>query len=113
MRKWFVMAALFSFLAAASPLAPAEAAPQRPADAARAVDRAAAGKIDINRAGIEELMSVPGIGPALARRIVEHRDKNGPFRSVDELVAVKGIGPKLLEKIRDRLTVGKKEGKRS
>ena len=72
----------------------------------------ASSKVDVNRAGVEELTSLPGIGPALAKRIVEYRQENGPFRSVDDLMAVKGIGPKLLGKIRDRVTVGE-GGKRS
>ncbi len=61
--------------------------------------------VDINRAGVEELKTLPGIGPALAQRIVEHRAEHGPFRKAEELLAVKGIGPKLLEKLRPHLVV--------
>jgi competence protein ComEA len=62
--------------------------------------------VDVNRAGQEELDRLPGIGPALAERIVDHRKRHGPFRSVDDLVAVPGIGPVVLERIRDLVRIG-------
>lgn len=64
-------------------------------------------KININTASAEELTALPGIGPSYAQRIVEHREKNGPFKKVEDLLNVRGIGEKTFEKIRDRLTVGK------
>ena len=64
------------------------------------------GLIDVNRASETELTALRGIGPALARRIVEYRERNGPFRSVEELVQVRGIGPAKLGGFRDRATVG-------
>jgi comEA protein len=63
-------------------------------------------RININTAGVEELVSLPGIGPSYAKRIVEFREKNGPFKKVDDLLNVQGIGEKTLEKIRDKVTVG-------
>jgi competence protein ComEA len=62
--------------------------------------------VDLNRASISELDALPGIGPVLARRIVEHRAAHGPFASLDELLAVRGIGPRLLERLRGRVGVG-------
>lgn len=62
--------------------------------------------VDINRAGAEELETLPGIGKALAMRILEFREKNGPFRRVDELLIIRGISEKKLDKIRHRLKVG-------
>ena len=56
-------------------------------------------KIGINSAGASELISISGIGPVLAGRLVEYREKNGGFRDADELMKVKGIGPKSIEKI--------------
>lgn len=56
--------------------------------------------VNINKAGTAELELLPGIGPALAQRIVEHRAKHGRFRRVEDLEAVKGIGPKTLERLR-------------
>jgi competence protein ComEA len=63
------------------------------------------GKIDVNRASEVELRSLPGIGPKLAARIVETRQKQ-PFRSVDELRRVKGIGAKTLDKLRPHVAIG-------
>ena len=63
-------------------------------------------KIDLNRASLAELDALPGIGPVLAARIVEHRLRHGPFRAVEELRAVRGIGPRLLARLAPRLTVG-------
>jgi len=61
--------------------------------------------VDLNRATPAELDALPGIGPVLARRIVEHRERAGRYRDVDELLAVPGIGPRLLERLRPLLTV--------
>ena len=65
----------------------------------------AQGAIDLNRASPEELEALPGIGPALAQRIVGFRETFGPFRQVDDLLEVRGIGPKLLERLKDRVRV--------
>lgn len=62
--------------------------------------------IDVNRATPAELVALPGIGPALAERIVEHRMKHGPFRTPDALVDVPGIGPAIVERIRARVRAG-------
>jgi len=56
--------------------------------------------INLNTASEEQLQLLPGIGPSLARRIIEHREKFGRFGSVDELDRVKGIGPKIIERVR-------------
>ncbi len=58
--------------------------------------------IDINTAGVDALMSLPGIGEELARRIVNYREENGPFASVDDLMRIDGIGEAKVEKIRGR-----------
>lgn len=63
------------------------------------------GIVDVNRASVDELESLPGIGPALAGRIVEARRGRGRFRTVDELIEVPGIGPAVLERIRARVAV--------
>lgn len=60
--------------------------------------------VDVNRAGIAELATLPGVGPGLARRIRNHRRRNGPFRRPADLLEVRGIGRRLLSRIRSRLT---------
>ena len=77
-----------------------------------AVDEATSGAgadpsapIDVNHATVDELDELPGIGPATAAAIVEHREENGPFASVDDLEAVRGIGPAKLDAIRDLVSV--------
>jgi competence protein ComEA len=61
--------------------------------------------LDLNRATHAELRLIPGIGDALAQRVVEHRARVGPFKNVDELRHVSGIGPKTLERLRPHLFV--------
>ena len=57
-------------------------------------------QIDLNHAEARELLLLPGVGPVLARRIVENRQRLGPFESVEALTRVPGIGTKKLEQIR-------------
>lgn len=64
------------------------------------------GVIDLNRAGPDELATVPGIGPVLASRIVKWREERGGFRSLEELLKVPGIGARLLNQIRGKVRVG-------
>ena len=60
-----------------------------------------AGKLDINSAQVDALMSLPGIGEVRAHAIVRHREQNGDYASVDDLLGVPGIGPATLEAVRD------------
>jgi len=62
-------------------------------------------RININMASAVEFENLPGIGPALARRIVEDREQRGAFRSVEDISRVKGIGEKKLAKFRVYLLV--------
>lgn len=61
--------------------------------------------LNLNRASVEDLDRLPGIGPVLAQRIVAHRLRHGPFSRVEELLAVRGIGPRLFARIQPRVTV--------
>ena len=63
-------------------------------------------KVNLNTASIEQLTTLPGVGPKLAARIVEYRQKSGTFRSTQELINVKGVGEKSFAKIEAWLTVG-------
>ncbi|MDK3256805.1 ComEA family DNA-binding protein [Blastococcus capsensis] len=63
------------------------------------------GRVDLNTAGVADLDALPGIGPVLAQRIVDHRTRHGPFRSVDELDDVAGIGPAIAAELAELVAV--------
>lgn len=75
------------------------------APAGPAVPDVAGGKVNINTADATQLDALPGVGPAIAQRIIEWRDANGRFTSVDDLLAVSGIGDRMLESLRDLVAV--------
>ena len=59
------------------------------------------GLISLNNATVEELDRLPGIGPAMAQRIIDYRNNSGGFKNVEEVKLVSGIGDKMWEKIKD------------
>lgn len=61
------------------------------------------GLVDLNRAGVDELDELPGVGPVLAERIVAYRTEHGPFRAIEDLLSVSGIGERKLESLRTHL----------
>ncbi len=61
--------------------------------------------LDLNAATAEALETLPGVGPVLARRIVDYRASHGGFRRLDDLLQVKGVGPRLLEGLRQRVVI--------
>jgi comEA protein len=65
----------------------------------------AVSKVDLNQATIEQLDELPGVGPAIAKRIVDYRQENGPFKRIEDLMNVRGIGEKTFLKLKDRITV--------
>lgn len=66
---------------------------------------AAPGLVNVNTAGVEELDTLPGIGPATAQNIIDHRQTNGPFQTIEEILDVSGIGPAKFEQIKELITV--------
>ena len=98
-----------ALLARVSPHLHVHDAPTLPGARRRAAGSEAPGgpgarPLDLNRADTMALQALPGVGPALARRIVEAR-RTAPFRSVEELARVKGIGPATLARLRPLITV--------
>jgi len=74
------------------------------ADTGKSVEQTA-GKININKATSDQLMQIKGIGESYAKRIIEYREKNGPFKKIEDLMEVQGIGTKIFESIKDKITV--------
>ena len=69
-------------------------------------DPTASTLINLNTATLEELDALPGIGPAIAQRILDYRAANGPFAAIEDLQNVKGIGALTFEKIKTWITIG-------
>ena len=65
----------------------------------------AGGPININTATVEELDALPGVGPAIAGRIVDYREAYGPFATIEAIMNVKGIGSATFEEIKGLITV--------
>jgi competence protein ComEA len=61
--------------------------------------------VNLNNATEDQLQTLPGVGPAMAKRIVEYRNKNGKFTKVEDILNVKGIGEKKFQRMKDRLVV--------
>ncbi len=100
-----------SFVAAAALAAvctPAIAAAQQPpaARSASGAKKAPAGIVNINTAPAADLEQLPGIGARTAARIVEYRQKNGPFKKIEELMNVRGVGEKNFLKLKAQITIG-------
>ncbi|HEX7594116.1 MAG TPA: helix-hairpin-helix domain-containing protein [Anaerolineae bacterium] len=83
----------------AAPTTPGKGAP------ASAATKTPLGIINLNTATLEELDVLPGIGPAIAQRIIDYRNQNGAFKQIDDLKKVRGIGDALFSQIKDMVTV--------
>ena len=63
--------------------------------------------VDLNTATLEELQALPGVGPALAMRIVEYRERSGGFERIEELMNVRGVGEVSFLRLRELITVAR------
>jgi competence protein ComEA len=106
------MRALFVLLAiavlAAAPAAAAQQKSSTPKSPAAKSAPSAGAPLNINTATLAQLETLPGLGRAVAERIVEYRDKNGNFKKVEDLMNVKGIGEKSFLKLKPLITVTQK-----
>ena len=87
-----------------APVSGGTSAPGSPPPGAPAAEHAG-GKVNLNAATAAELEALPGVGPVMAKAILDHRTKSGSFRTVDQLSDVSGIGPARLAQLRDLVTV--------
>lgn len=83
--------------------------PPPPSDFSPAIETPVAGSsadlVNINTATLDELNTLPGIGPTLAQRIIDYRTANGPFSAIEDLMNVSGIGVSTFDEIKDLITV--------
>ena len=98
-------------LVAAVALVVMVAAPSLVAAQAKAAGQSSAkppvtGTININTASAADLQRLPGIGAKTAGRVIEYRQKNGPFKKVEELMNVRGVGEKNFLKLKNQISVG-------
>jgi comEA protein len=98
-QRMFTLGAMALALAIATPAIRAEQSSRETKVAAPA------SPVNINTALAGELEQLPGIGPAMAARIVEYRQKNGPFKKIEELMNVRGIGEKAFLTLKPQITI--------
>jgi competence protein ComEA len=106
MRQFVFSLVAFALVIAALPAQAMSAQAKSAAGSATASKAASAAVVNINTASAAELDALPGIGAKVAARIVEYRQKNGPFKKVEELMNVRGVGEKNFLKLKAQITVG-------
>jgi competence protein ComEA len=92
---------------------PIVASQEKPAKGKPAASAQANAIVNLNTATAAELQTLPGVGAATARLILDHRQKNGGFKKIEELMTIKGIGEKSFLKIKPRVTVGAEKSERT
>ena len=88
-----------------APASTSESSPASATAASTSLKSSILGQININTATEAQFDSLSGIGPVLAKRIVDYRTAHGPFSSVDDIKKVQGIGDKTFEKFKDNITI--------
>jgi competence protein ComEA len=106
-RVWLPILILIALVIASSPVSATQA------KAAPKATAAATAQVNLNTATVAQLETLPGIGAATAKRIIEHRQKNGAFKKIEELMNIKGIGEKSFLKLKPLVTVTAEKAERS
>lgn len=84
-------------------VSPVQSAPD--GSASSTAQPVATGPVNINTATLEQLDTLPGVGPVTAQNIIDHRTTNGPFATVEAIMDVPGIGPGKFEQMKELITV--------
>ena len=100
------MALMATLVATAAHAGQAPQSPQAKSGDKPAKPAASTAVLNVNTATAADFEALPGIGAKMAARIVEYRQKNGPFKKIEELMNVKGLGEKNFLKLKAQLTVG-------
>jgi competence protein ComEA len=98
-----LMAAILG-IAVSAPAASAQSKATTPKAPATATATAAA-PVNLNTATVEQLATIPGVGPKMAERIIDYRQKNGGFKKVEDLMNVSGVGEKSFLKMKPLITI--------
>jgi competence protein ComEA len=97
-----ILMAAIAALALSAPMASAQSKAPAPKQAASATTAA---PVNLNTATAEQLATIPGVGPKMAERIIDYRQKNGGFKKVEDLMNVSGVGEKSFLKMKPLITV--------
>ena len=101
-----VLAAVMVTTAVSAPaFAQAQGGAAAPSTQANKKEKPAPAIVNLNTAGATELQTLPGVGPAVAGRILEYRQKNGGFKKIEDLMNVRGIGEKTFLKLKPLITI--------